>query len=60
MKVEKVVKSKRILKSLRMLPGSAATIGQLAQLYESTEGRVIDAMIETYGPALLRDAKGKK
>ncbi len=57
MEVEKVTYPKRVAKSLRITPEAAKMIADLAKSYQTTEGRVIESILSTYGPALLRDAQ---
>ena len=47
----------RVQKNFRLLPESVETIVELAGAYDSSESRVVEAILRTYGPALLRDAK---
>ena len=57
MEVEKVTYPKRIAKSLRITPEASEMIATLAEAYETTEGRIVEGILKTYGPALLRDAQ---
>ena len=51
----------RIGKNLRISQEACDALDELAAAYNNTQGRVIEALLNTYGPALLRDAnKGAK
>jgi hypothetical protein len=50
----------RIVKNLRIRPETAKQIDDLAEAYNTTQGKIIEAIFETYTPALMRDAQRSK
>ena len=42
--------------NFRLLPETHKTISELAELYGSSQSKIIDALAKTYGPALKRAA----
>lgn len=42
--------------NFRLLVKTREELAELARLYESSQSKVIDALVKTYGPALKRDA----
>ena len=42
--------------NFRLLPDTHKIICELAELYGSSQSKIIDALAKTYGPALKRDA----
>jgi hypothetical protein len=49
--------SPRVKKNLSMNREAAELLAKLAYEYDSTEGKVLEALLKTYGPVLLRDAQ---
>lgn len=47
----------RVQKNFRIAPEAADMIAKLTKAYDTTEGRIVEAIMNTYGPVLLRDAK---
>jgi hypothetical protein len=47
---------KRVSRNFRIDPKAGTYLDDLAIAYNTTQGRVIEALLNTYGPALMRDA----
>ena len=46
----------RIGKNLRISQPASDYLDDLAIAYNTTQGRIMEALLTTYGPALMRDA----
>jgi predicted DNA-binding ribbon-helix-helix protein len=49
-----------VVRSLRIKASTWHTLQELATAYDCSVPRVLDAVADTYGPALMRDAKKLK
>ena len=51
---------KRVGKNLRISDEACDRLDELTLAYGTTQGRIVEALLATYGPVLLRDAKKEK
>jgi hypothetical protein len=51
---------KRINKNVRLTPEAAQLVDDLAKAYNTTAGKAMEAMLETYAPGLIRSAEEEK
>ncbi len=51
---------KRINKNLRIRAEAIELLRELAEAFETSEGRAIEALLETYAPAAIRQKQQEK
>jgi hypothetical protein len=52
--------SKRVAKNFRLMPEAVQMLKDLAAHYNTTEGLVVETMLNTYGPKILLGTPSEK